>query len=185
MNSNVSGSGADEEDEVKKALQFSAINSDFWASTWKQKLLSMLRERESEWECVRVRECVSVRMCLFSVDMKTKVVQNVESEWMREWLLSIDMKTKVVQHVPRIILSVFKVFKFSGFQLLNFSSFQKHSWSPVFVWHSDIFSWEPALWTHESQERVMWWLLSKLVRATLICSVSSRLLSLLFVLNIQ
>ena len=29
------------------------------------------------------------------------------------------MKTKVVQHVPRIIFSVFKVFKFSGFQVFK------------------------------------------------------------------
>ena len=52
---------------------------------------------------------------LLSIEMKTKVVQHVESDWMREWgsvrvwecesvkvrewFLSIDMKTKVVQHV--------------------------------------------------------------------------------------
>ena len=44
---------------------------------------------------------------LLSIEMKTKLVQHVESEWMRdwksvrlrEWLLNIDMKTKVVQHV--------------------------------------------------------------------------------------
>ena len=29
--------------------------------------------------------------------------------------------------------------KFSSFQVFNFSSFKKHSWSPAFVWHSDIF----------------------------------------------
>ena len=33
-------------------------------------------------------------------------------------LLTIDMKTKVFQHVPRVIFSVFKVFKLSGFQFL-------------------------------------------------------------------
>ena len=49
----------------------------------------------------------------------------------KQWLLSIDMKTKVVQHVPKIIFNVFKVFRFS--------SFQKHSWFPAFVWRSDIF----------------------------------------------
>ena len=51
---------------------------------------------------------------LLSLDMKTKLVQHVESDWMREseseiaresesenvwgWVLSIEMKTKVVQH---------------------------------------------------------------------------------------
>ena len=80
---------------------------------------SMLRV--SEWE---IESCESsensesseserVWEWLLSIDMKTKVVQHVESEWMRdcksvrvrksesekvwEWLLSIDMKTKVVQ----------------------------------------------------------------------------------------
>ena len=37
----------------------------------------------------------------------------------KQRLLSIDMKTKVVQHVPRIIFNVFKVFKFSGFQVFQ------------------------------------------------------------------
>ena len=32
----------------------------------------------------------------------------------KQRLFSIDMKTKVVQHVPRIIFNVFKVFKLSG-----------------------------------------------------------------------
>ena len=52
---------------------------------------------------------------LLSLEIKTKLVQHVESEWMRdwksvrvrecvrvrvwEWLLSIEMKTEVVQHV--------------------------------------------------------------------------------------
>ena len=64
----------------------------------------------------------------------------------KQWLLSIDMKTKVDQHVPRIIFHVLKV---SSFQVFKFSvfKFSKHSWFPAFVWHSDIFSWEPALWT--------------------------------------
>ena len=77
--------------------------------------------RVRDWKSVRVWECEServwewesviVREWLFSIDMKTKVVQHVKSEWkseMREWdesvrvwewLLSIEMKTKVVQHV--------------------------------------------------------------------------------------
>jgi len=56
---------------------------------------------------------------VFSIEMKTKLVHHVESDWMRdwksarvrecesesvkvrEWLLSLDMKTKVVQHVER------------------------------------------------------------------------------------
>ena len=60
MNYKVTGEGdAAEADVPKKALQFSAINSDFWAWTWKQKLFSMLRERESEWENERVWECES------------------------------------------------------------------------------------------------------------------------------
>ena len=42
--------GAEAEDVPKKALQFSPINSDFWALT-----------------------------------LETKVVQHVESEWMRDW----------------------------------------------------------------------------------------------------
>ena len=51
--------------------------------------------RVSEWEIERVRECesarvwewesVKVREWLLSIDMKTKVVQHVKSEWMREW----------------------------------------------------------------------------------------------------
>ena len=65
----------------------------------------------------------SYKQRLMSIDMKTKIVQHVKREWMREWesvrvwecesarvwewesvkvrewLLSIDMKTKVVQHV--------------------------------------------------------------------------------------
>ena len=32
------------------------------------------------------------------------------------------MKTKVVQHVPRNIFNVFKVFKFSGFQIFKYSN---------------------------------------------------------------
>ena len=43
------------------------------------------------------------------------------------------MKTKVVQNIETFI----------------------HSRFPAFVWHSDIFSWEPALWTLNSQGRVM------------------------------
>ena len=30
-------------------------------------------------------------------------------------------------------------------------------WFPALVWLSDIFSWEPALWTVHSQDRVMMW----------------------------
>ena len=48
----------------------------------------------------------------------------------KQSLLSIGLKTKVVQHVPRIIFNVFKVFKFSGFQVFRF---------PAPVWLSDIF----------------------------------------------
>ena len=58
----------------------------------------------------------------------------------KQWLLSIDMKTKVVQHVPRIIFSVFKVFKFSGFQLSSFQVFKIFRF-PAPVWRSDIFNW--------------------------------------------
>ena len=63
----------------------------------------------------------SNKQWLLSLDMKTKVVQHVEREWMREWeservwecesvkvrewLLSLDMKTKV-QHVERVNESV-------------------------------------------------------------------------------
>ena len=39
---------------------------------------------------------------ILSIDMKTKIVQHVGREWMRDWKsvrVSIDMKTKVVQHV--------------------------------------------------------------------------------------
>ena len=31
-------------------------------------------------------------------------------------------------------------------------SFARHFWFPAIVWHSDIFSWEPALWTQVWQE---------------------------------
>ena len=55
------------------------------------------------------------KLWLLCIDLKTKVVQHVESECMRDWksvrvreceserelLLSLDMKTKVVQHVKR------------------------------------------------------------------------------------
>ena len=37
------------------------------------------------------------------------------------------MKTKVVQHVPRIIINVFKVFKFLGFQRLADIFYYTHS----------------------------------------------------------
>ena len=44
----------------------------------------------------------------------------------KQRLLSIDMKTKVVQHVPRIIIvNVFKVFKFSGCQVVKFDLWDK------------------------------------------------------------
>ena len=45
----------------------------------KQKLFTM--PRQTEWDIERVREC--------------------QSERVRDWILSIDMKTKVVQHVER------------------------------------------------------------------------------------
>ena len=49
----------------------------------KQKLFSM--PRVSKWESVRVRESEKMREWLLSIDMKTKVLQHVESDWMREW----------------------------------------------------------------------------------------------------
>ena len=89
---------------------------------------------------------------LLSIEMKTKLVQHVESDWMRdwksgrvrkseservcEWLLSIDMKTKVVQHVERewMSASVWKSVRVREFQF------------PAFVWHSDIF----RLWPYHT-----------------------------------
>ena len=46
-----------------------------------------LIETLKECESVRVLECesVKVREWFLSIDMKTKVVQHVKSEWMREW----------------------------------------------------------------------------------------------------
>ena len=41
---------------------------------------------------------------------------------------------------------------FDMFYLKYTFKFSKHSWFPAFVWHSDIFSWEPALETLNSQE---------------------------------
>ena len=85
-----------------------------------------MREWKSEWvtfqhrqACSACQEWVNERVrvweWLLSIDMKTKLVQHVKSDWMRhwksvkvwecesvkvrEWFLSIDMKTKVVQHV--------------------------------------------------------------------------------------
>ena len=50
---------------------------------------------------------------------------------------------------------VFKVFKLSSFQSCQvFKLFR----FPAPVWLSDIFSWEPALWTLMSGDRV-WWML--------------------------
>ena len=77
--------------------------------------------RESEWENERVWECesvrewesVKVREWLLSIDMKTKVVQHVESEWIREW------KSEREWECERVSERVF--------------------WFPAFVWHSDIF----------------------------------------------
>ena len=64
-----------------KALQFSAINSEF-SACW-------------EWLNERLKEC-------------SESSESSESERVWEWLLSIDMKTKVVQHVEREWMSVWK-----------------------------------------------------------------------------
>ena len=80
-----------------------------------------LKECESEKEWDSERESEKVWGWVLSIEMKTKVVQHVKSDWMRDWMsvrvrkieivresesekvcgwvLSIDMKTKVVQHV--------------------------------------------------------------------------------------
>ena len=52
----------------------------------------------------KIIDIFTYKQRLLSIDMKTKVVQHVKSEWKNEmrvweWLLSIEMKTKVVQHV--------------------------------------------------------------------------------------
>ena len=56
-------------------------------SACRERVNERMRARESVRVSARVWECesVKVREWLLSIDMKTKVVQHVESEWMREW----------------------------------------------------------------------------------------------------
>ena len=91
-----------------------------------------------------------------SLDMKTKVVQHVESDWMRDWksvrvrkseseiaresekvwgwVLSIEMKTKVVQNVKSDWMR--------DWMRVRKSEIVRESegviWFPAFVWHSEI-----------------------------------------------
>ena len=107
-----------------------------WTQTSQERVLRM---RRSKIDHSNFR----LQQRILSIEMKTKLVQHVEREWMRDWksvrvrkseseiaresdykysLLSLHMKTKVVQNVQTFI----------------------HSWFPAFVWHSDIFiPWRP------------------------------------------
>ena len=126
-------------------------------------------ERMGEWKCENERvwqwsiAIFGYKQWFLSIHMKTKGVQRERvNERMRvrdcdsvrvSFEYKLDMKTKVVQNIQTFL----------------------HSWFPAFVWRSDIFSWEPALWTHESQDRVsMMW--SK--KSIAIFSNKQRLLSL-------
>ena len=70
----------------KKHIAIFAKNSDFWAYTWKQNLFSMSRVTECESERVCESESVRVWEWLLSIEMKTKVVQHVKSDSMRDWV---------------------------------------------------------------------------------------------------
>ena len=109
-------------------------------------------EIERVWECERVRESERERVtfehrhenkscsaCREWVNERLKE-WGWETERVWEWLLSIHMKTKVVQNVQSDWMRECKFCRF-----------------PAFVWRSDIFSWEPALWTLISLDRVMRW----------------------------
>ena len=101
-----------------------------------------------------------------SIDMKTKVVQHVESEWIREWksesvrvrhweseivwewlvrgrewLLSIDMKTKVVQYDESEWMRDCEIVRVRVWESESVREWEceRVIWFPAFVWHSDIF----------------------------------------------
>ena len=92
-------------------------------------LKSQDRVLRPEGEVKKTTAIFGYKQRILSIEMKTKLVQHVKNEWLRdwesvrvrkseserlwEWLLSIDMKTKVVQHVPR------KLFKISNFQIFK------------------------------------------------------------------
>ena len=61
-----------------------------------------------------------------SIDMKTKVVQHVKSEWMRDW------KSVRVRECEN-----------------NIKTF-RHSWLPAFVWHSEFFFMPLTSWSISS-----------------------------------
>ena len=133
-----------------------------WMRDWKS---DQVIERSSD------RAIFGYKQRLLSIEMKTKLVQHVESDWMRDWksvrvrkseiaresesekvwgwVLSIEMKTKVVQHVKSDWMRDWMSVRVRKSEIVRES--ESVIWFPAFVWRSDIFSWEPALWTQMSQ----------------------------------
>ena len=71
------------------------VESD-WMRDWKSvRVRKSESERGWEWESVRIGWCgwgpkktiaiFSNKQWVFSIEMKTKLVQHVESDWMRDW----------------------------------------------------------------------------------------------------
>ena len=136
-----------------KAKLVQHVESD-WMREWES-----VRVWECEsvrvWECesVRVRECESERVtfehrhenksCSACREWVNKRVKEWESESVkvREWLLSIDMKTKFVQHVESEWMREWE----SERERVREREWEREweFWFPAFVWHSDIFIWEP------------------------------------------
>ena len=89
----------------------------YYIFSWEPALWHLNQQDRVMWRSKKSIAIFGNKQWLLSIDMKTKVVQHVESEWMREWKSERvkELESERMRECERVI------------------------WFPAFVWHSDIF----------------------------------------------